>query len=112
MVALIQKLWELAWDMWDDQNKVLHDKDNSLLSDQRQSEIAEEFAAGSALVTQDATILFRPGMKAILAGSEAMQMAWLVRIRRARTRFKERQEEHQLGFRAECRAMAGWLRGS
>ena len=38
-------------------------------------------------------------------------MAWLVRIRRARTRFKERQEEYQPGFRAERRVMAGWLRG-
>ena len=77
--------------MWDHWNKVLHDKDNNLLSEQRQSEIAEEFAAGSASVTQEAKILFRPGMEAFLAGSEAMQTACLVRIRRARTRFKERQ---------------------
>ena len=78
----------------------------TLISEQRRSEIAEEFAVGSASVTQEAKILFRPGLEAILAGSEAMQMAWLVRIRRARTRFKERQEEDQLGFRAERWAMA------
>ena len=94
--------------MWDHRNKVLHDKDNTLLSEQHQSEIIEEFAAGSASVTQEATILFRPGLEAILAGSEAMQTAWLVRIRRARTRFKERQEEYQPGFRAERRVMARW----
>ena len=98
--------------MWDHRNKVLHEKDNTLLTEQRESEIAEEFAAGSASVTQEAKILFRPGLEAILAGSEAMQTAWLVRIRRARTRFKERQEEYQLGFIAERHAMAGWLRGS
>ena len=111
-MALIQKLWEVAWDMWDHRNKVLHDKDNTLLSEHRQREIAEEFAAGSASVTQEAKILFRPGLEAILSGSEAMQTAWLVWIRRARNRFKERQGEDQLGFRAERRAMAGWLRGS
>ena len=78
--AIIRDNMEFWVDMWDHWNKVLHDKVNTLLSEQLQSEIVEEFAAGSASVTQDAKILFRPGMEAILAGSEAMRMAWLLQI--------------------------------
>ena len=77
---------------------------------QLQRAIAEEFELGPASVTQEARQLFRPGKESILAGNEAMQMAWLVRIQRARIRFQERLEERQAGYRAERQMMAGWLR--
>ena len=74
------------------------------------SEIANQFELGSASVTQDARILFRPGQDYILAGNEAMQSAWLVRIQRARARYSERVDAEQSSLRAERRIMAGWLR--
>jgi len=28
VIALIQKLWDVAWDLWEHQNEVLHEKEN------------------------------------------------------------------------------------
>ncbi len=32
MVALIKKLWDIAWDMWEHRNGVLHDSENVVSS--------------------------------------------------------------------------------
>jgi hypothetical protein len=29
LTALIQKLWDIAWDMWDNRNRVLHEQEHS-----------------------------------------------------------------------------------
>ena len=110
LTAFIQKLWDVAWDLWEHRNSVAHHKEISQHFQQLQRAIAEEFELGPASVTQEARQLFRPGKESILAGNEAMQMAWLVRIQRARIRFQERLEERQAGYRAERQMMAGWLR--
>jgi hypothetical protein len=33
LTALIQKLWDVAWDMWDHRNRVLHDQEHSVARD-------------------------------------------------------------------------------
>jgi hypothetical protein len=30
-IALIQKLWEVAWNMWEHRNGILHDKEQSII---------------------------------------------------------------------------------
>ena len=110
--ALIQKVWDVAWDLWDHRNNVAHDKDSGLRLQQLRKDIEEQFELGSATVTQDAKLLFRPGRGSILAGNEAMLSAWLVRIKRARVRFREQLEEDTSSLRSERRMMLGWLRGT
>ena len=111
LASLIQKVWDVAWDLWDHRNNVAHDKDSSVRVKQLLKDIEEQFNLGWSTVTQDAKALFRPGKERILAGNQAMQLAWLVRIRTARHLFSERVEEEQLSLRSERRMMLGWLRG-
>lgn len=36
MVALISKLWDKTWDLWDHRNGILHDQVNIFSQDQQQ----------------------------------------------------------------------------
>jgi hypothetical protein len=44
LTALIQKLWDVAWDMWDHRNRVLHDQEHSVARDLQIQQITDEFA--------------------------------------------------------------------
>jgi hypothetical protein len=48
LTALIQKLWDVAWDMWDHRNRVLHDQENWSHATLQIQQITDEFAKGSA----------------------------------------------------------------
>jgi len=93
VVALIHKVWEVAWDLWDHRNRVLHDSDTSLIKQQREQEIMAQFEAGAHSVTAEARVLFRQGVTAVLALPPEAQQAWLIRIHQARVRFGQLQEE-------------------
>ena len=54
VVALIHKLWDIAWDLWDHCNTVLHDSDTSLIKQQREQEIMAQFEAGIHSVMAEA----------------------------------------------------------
>ena len=109
LTAIIQKVWDVAWDLWEHRNSIMHAKDSSAQLMKLQMEIKAEFEMGPATVTTDARILFRPGLDIILKGDEAQQMAWLRRIQRARARFQERLAERQESFKVERTIMSRWL---
>ena len=109
LAALIQKVWDVAWDLWEHRNSIAHETESCQKTLQLKRDITEEFGKGSVTVTTDARMLFRPGLEAILNGNEDMQMAWLVRIQRARERFTERLGEHRESFRQERTGMNRWL---
>jgi hypothetical protein len=41
LTALIQKLWDVAWDMWDHRNRVLHDQEHSVARDLQIQQITD-----------------------------------------------------------------------
>jgi hypothetical protein len=43
LTALIQKLWDIAWDMWDNRNRVLHDTGNSVVREVESEQITASF---------------------------------------------------------------------
>jgi hypothetical protein len=53
LTALIQKLWDVAWDMWDHRNRVLH-QEHSVARD---LQIQDEFATGSVGLAREAKLL-------------------------------------------------------
>ena len=112
VMALIHKLWDVAWDLWDHCNRVLHDSDTSLIKQQREQEIMAQFEAGAHSVTAEARVLFRQWVTAILALPPEAQQAWLIRIHKAIVRFGQLQEERRHVFRTEPRGLARWLRGT
>jgi hypothetical protein len=46
LTAIIEKLWDLAWDMWEHRNHVLHKEHKALLRQQEDTAICAEFAVG------------------------------------------------------------------
>jgi hypothetical protein len=74
--AIIQKLWNVAWDMWDHQNSILHDSDINEAEQQLNREVEEEFTRGSHTVTREARQMFRRGMNVILAFPSPAKHAW------------------------------------
>jgi hypothetical protein len=48
LTALIQKLWDIAWDTWDHRNRVLHDTELSVARDLEIQQITEQFQLGRA----------------------------------------------------------------
>ena len=91
--SLIRKLWQVAWDMWEHRNSILHDREVGQAAEERATRIREEFDEGCVLLDKDAQLLFRPGLNRILRYREGQQKAWLARIEVARQRALVRQEE-------------------
>jgi ribosome-associated toxin RatA of RatAB toxin-antitoxin module len=45
-MAIIEKLWDVAWDMWEHPNRVPHKEKEALLHQQEDTTIRAEFAVG------------------------------------------------------------------
>ena len=57
--ALILKLWDIAWDMWDHQNKVEHNGDETVLNKQVEEDIQAQFQLGIQTLTDSTKPLFQ-----------------------------------------------------
>jgi hypothetical protein len=111
VISLIQKLWEVAWDMWEHRNGILHDKEQSIILQNLHNDIREEFARGSDGLTREVRTLFNKGCEAVLAKPAEVKLQWLTRVQLARTRIDA---EKALGksYGRERKAMANWLQGT
>ena len=107
--ALIKKLWQVAWDIWQHRNDTLHKKDNNILYAQQIQEIKDQFVLGKPGLTHDAKRLLTRGLHATLALSPALRAGWLLRVTRSRLRFARRQGERQARYSRERQIMARWL---
>jgi hypothetical protein len=91
--ALIRKLWQVAWDMWEHRNSILHDKEKGQAALEREDKIREEFEEGWDKLNRDAKLMFRPGLHRVLQFKAGPQKAWIARVEMARQRAAVRQGE-------------------
>ena len=91
--ALIRKLWQVAWDMWEHRNGILHDKEKGQAALEREDKIREEFEEGWDELDRDAKLMFRPGLQRVLQFKAGPQKAWIARVETARKRAAVRQGE-------------------
>ena len=78
--ALIQKLFNVAWDQWEHRNKYLHDNKNKLDQEevkQTDAKIRQAFCIGSRLLAPADRGLFKTGRKKILAHLLDSKLDWL-----------------------------------
>jgi hypothetical protein len=101
LTALIQKLWDIAWDMWDNRNRVLHQKEHSVARDLQIRQITAEFDMGPAGLAPTAKVHFRRGLPSLLRQQPAYRTARLIRIQAARARVEQRQEQQRDTFNPE-----------
>ena len=110
MIACIKKLWEVAWDLWDHRNRVVHDQRDGVLDLKLRQEILLEFESGAAGLPRTARRMFAPGRAAILKYKLDAKQAWLIRVRSARSRQERRQAAGLTDtYQAERMAMSRWL---
>jgi hypothetical protein len=109
--ALLQLLWNTAWDLWEHRNGVLHNKDNNLLSLRTNQEIQEQWTLGARGLTDSAKPLFRHDHTSLLAAPLEVRQAWLLRIRNSRDQFVRNHNEGNSEYRHERRALRHWLTG-
>jgi hypothetical protein len=105
LTALIQKLWDIAWDTWDHRNRVLHDTELSVARDIEIQQITEQFHLGRSGLPNEVKALFRGGLTRLLQQQPAYQTAWLIRVQAARAR-NERRNDQQLETSSPCACLA------
>jgi hypothetical protein len=108
LTALIQKLWDIAWDTWDHRNRVLHDTELLVARDLEIQQITEQFQLGKAGLPDEVKVHFRRGPH-LLQQQPAYQTAWLIRIQAARARTERRNDRQQKNYRTERAGLQRWL---
>ena len=109
-VALIQKLWDIAWDLWEHRNGHVHrTTPNNLALINAAARIRHEYAAGSALLTAEDQHLFCQPIDTMLASPLVVQQAWLDLVQVART---QAQRRDRAAYRQERNFLRSWLQGT
>jgi hypothetical protein len=109
IAAVIRKMWDIAWDLWEHRNQVLHDRENSLLSTSTNQHIREELRLGVRTLTAAARAVFQANRGSILAAPLDVRVAWVARIQTARARFTREQEEGVSQYRQQREMLRRWL---
>ena len=104
--ALICKLWDVAWDLWEHRNGILHDSDTDRTAKEVTEQIRAEYAAGARTLGEEDRQLFRTNLTGLLGSPLAVQQAWLASVKLARARASRRVDS---AFGQERRAMQAWL---
>lgn len=77
ITALIQKLWQVAWDLWEHRNGYLHEKEDNLILKQANKGIQDQFKLGYAELDQHTQALFTRGSASILQKPLDIRQQWL-----------------------------------
>jgi hypothetical protein len=105
--ALSQKLWNVAWDLWEHRNGIVHAAENAEILHgmaETDNEIRVQFQQGPHGLQQRDHGLFPGPVNGILAASIVYRQWWLQRVQTARARASRRQAETYSGERQ-------WLQG-
>jgi hypothetical protein len=100
--ALIQKLWDVSWDLWQYCNNILHKKDLSTEGKEVNSDIEFEFSLGHQGLCGQVLRHFHLGLHSVLQMSLSDRKVWLRTI-------QVNHNEQNNGYHAECCRLQQWL---
>ena len=105
--AIIKKLWDIAWDLWEHRNGFLHkEKQTAQQLAQVEKDVRQEFHLGSSRLAPRDQPLFSKSLEEMLESSYDLQKAWVMLVQAARQRAQRRD---QAAYRGERKFMQGWL---
>jgi hypothetical protein len=113
-VAIIKKLWDIAWDLWEQRNGYLHDREyQETLNNMAgiDAEIRFQFRQGYTHLPRRAWYLFDGSVEDLLMTSLHYRQQWLDSITAAQAMANERQAHQDQGMAASRRLMRAWLDG-
>ena len=88
--AIILKLWQIAWDMWDHRNAMLHDSEQGRLVVSIHRDISLLYTAGCTHLPRDLHPLFTITLPQLLDSPLGNKQMWLARVRTATERLNRR----------------------
>jgi hypothetical protein len=103
--ALIRKMWQVAWDLWEHRNGYLHEAENNLISQQVNRDIELQYQLGYNTLDRETRMLFRSDVRTVVQRPLEIRQQWLRRVQAARIK----SHNGQGGFRHERKLMANWL---
>lgn len=109
--ALIQKLWDIAWDLWEYRNGIVHSKENAeILHNMAETDgsIRTQYHRGPHGLAQCDHSLFCKPLDDILSASIPYRQKWLQRVNTARERAARRQ---LTTYSQERQTLRAWLHG-
>ena len=107
--ALIKKLWEVSWDMWEHRNGFVHTNSaNTIASQAITRELHQEHALGIHSLPRQDQHLFRITLDTLLQSKLEVQQAWLSNVKAARARS---QWCDHATYRRERPFLRNWLQG-
>jgi hypothetical protein len=110
--ALILKLWDTAWDLWDHRNQWLHNSETGEMIRSLHSDISSQYRLGVQGLARAERLLFRRSLQEILNSSVAHKQLWLQRILIARQRSVDRVQTGTTLYSDERYRLRQWLRPS
>ena len=85
LAALIKKLFQISWDMWEHRNGIMFNTDKSILLDAEKQEVREQIAAGFNHFPRALSELIKIPAATIFKMKPLARRAWLRHIKAART---------------------------
>jgi hypothetical protein len=111
-IAILAKIWDISWDIWEQRNGIAHDTLHPRRLAQLQvlqQEVKDVFRDGcDDLLSRDKR-LFDKGLEKILAGSDIEMRQWTTSVLLARRRATCAKEDYAASLRAERSVMQHWL---
>jgi hypothetical protein len=114
-VAVIKKLWDVAWDLWEQRNGFLHDTEYHAIlynTASLDSEIRFHFQQGASNLPQRTQYLFEGSLSELLTTSVRHRQKWLKSVVAARAMANERQASQDRSLAASRQLMRAWLTGT
>jgi hypothetical protein len=117
LISIIKKLWQVAWDLWDHRNKVLHESENSVMqSHQRRLDhlVTDTYQRLSTyVIARSDQYLTRLPLPQLLVKECEYKKAWLMQADAAlcitrRSQWRDRQPPHIM-LRGMKQLLTRWL---
>ena len=86
LTALIKKLWQVAWDLWEQRNGINQENQQAIQRLANQGIIRDEYGQGTIGLEGFNRCLFNKSMDDRLSAPLFRQEAWIRRVRAARSR--------------------------
>ena len=111
-VAIITKLWDVAWDLWEQRNGFLHARENQEILHNMatiDAEIRSQFRQGTAQLPRRAHYLFEGDVETLLGTSIRHRKKWLASVTAAREMAATSQSQRDQELAASRQLMHAWL---
>lgn len=83
LLQLLLQLFNMAWDLWELRNRVLHNKETTLVHEIQIQEVKEAFELSHLQTPDDARKFFKDGLQKVLNKKPHLREAWLLRVHTA-----------------------------